>query len=136
MPDRGAIEKTIRAYAAAWAARDREGWLDTFADLATQEDPVGERTRRGRDEIGEFWDRAMVDYDSLEIVPRAIFVAGREAAMEWTINAATAEATITFDGVDVFTLDEAARIVSVRAYWERSRIDDQRRHREGTPGRS
>src|SRR5436309_1392555 len=40
MPDRVVIEKTIRAYAAAWAARDREGWRDTFADLATQEDPV------------------------------------------------------------------------------------------------
>jgi steroid Delta-isomerase len=127
MPDRGAIEKTIRAYAAAWAARDREGWLDTFADFATQEDPVGERTRRGRDEIGEFWDCAMSAYESLEIVPRDIFVAGREAAMEWTINAAVPEGTITFDGVDVFTFDEAARIVSVRAYWERERIHDQRR---------
>jgi steroid Delta-isomerase len=122
MPDRDAIVKTISTYAAAWAARDREGWLDTFAELATQEDPVGEGTRRGRDEIGEFWDRAMSAYESLEIVPRDIFVAGQEAAMEWTINAATPEGTITFNGVDVFTFDEAARIVSVRAYWERARI--------------
>src|SRR5437762_2535945 len=106
MPDRVAIEKTIRTYAAAWAARDREGWLDTFADLATQEDPVGERTRRGRDEIGEFWDGAMSGYESLEIVPRDIFVAGREAALEWTVNATTAEGSLTFDGVDVFTFDE------------------------------
>ena len=69
MPDRDAIERTLRAYAAAWAARDREGWLSTFADLATQEDPVGEGTRRGREEIGEFWDRAMSAYESIEIVP-------------------------------------------------------------------
>ncbi|HEV8581183.1 MAG TPA: SgcJ/EcaC family oxidoreductase [Thermoanaerobaculia bacterium] len=126
MPDRDAIVKTIRTYAAAWAARDREGWLDTFAENATQEDPVGEGTRRGRDEIGEFWDRAMSAYESLDIIPRDIFVTGREAAMEWTINAATPEGTPTFDGVDVFTFDEAARIVSVRAYWERARIRDQR----------
>ena len=134
-PGRGAIEKTIRTYAAAWAARDREGWLDTFADLATQEDPVGEATRRGRDEIGEFWDRAMSRYQSLEIVPRNICVAGREAAMEWIINAATPGGTITFAGVDVFTFDEAARILSVRAYWERARIHDQLRHLEETTGR-
>ncbi len=120
MPNRDAIEKTLRAYAAAWAARDREGWLDTFADFASQEDPVGEGTRRGREEIGEFWDRAMSAYESLEIVPRNIFVTGGEAAMEWTIHAATPEGILTFDGVDVFTFDEAARIVSVRAYWERS----------------
>ena len=122
VPDRGAIEKTIHAYAAAWAARDREGWLDTFADLATQEDPVGERTRRGREEIGEFWDSAMAGYQSLAILPRDIFVVGREAAMVWTINAVTREGPMTFDGVDVFTFDETARIASVRAYWERARI--------------
>jgi steroid delta-isomerase len=134
MPDRSAIEKTIRTYAAAWAARNREGWLDTFADLATQEDPVGERTRRGRGEIGEFWDRAMSGYESLEIRPRHIFVTGREAAMEWPINAATPEGLITFDGVDVFTFDEAARIVSGRAYGKRARIDDQRRPLQRTSG--
>ena len=121
MHDRAAIEKTIRAYAAAWAARDREGWLDTFADLALQEDPVGEGVRRGRDEIGEFWDRAMSGYESLEINPREIFVVGREAAMVWTIKGAASQGTVTFDGVDVFTFDESARIVSVRAYWERAR---------------
>jgi steroid delta-isomerase len=123
-PDRSAIEKTIRAYAGAWAARNREGWLNTFADRATQEDPVGERVRRGRSEIGEFWDLAMSSYESLEILPRDIFVTGREAAMEWTLNATIPEGTITFDGVDVFMFDEAARIVSVRAYWERARIHD------------
>src|SRR4051812_89830 len=106
MPDRDAIERTLRAYAAAWAAGDREGWLNTFADLATQEDPVGEGTRRGREEIGEFWDRAMSAYESIEIVPRGIFVTGREAAMEWTLNAATPEGIITFEGVDVLTFDE------------------------------
>jgi uncharacterized protein (TIGR02246 family) len=126
MRDRAAIEKTVRTYAAAWAARDREGWLDTFADSATHEDPVGEGLRRGRAEIGEFWDRAMSGYDWLEIVPREIFVVSGEAAMVWTINAATPDGTITFDGVDVFTFDKAALIVSVRAYWERARIHDQR----------
>jgi steroid Delta-isomerase len=123
VPDRGAIERTIRSYAAAWSARDRDAWLRTFADHATQEDPVGERVRRGRDEIGEFWDRAMAAYQSIDIVPRNIFVAGREAAMEWTINAAAPDgSSITFSGVDVFVFDDAARIVSVRAYWERAEV--------------
>ncbi|MBA3654221.1 MAG: hypothetical protein H0W70_08505 [Actinobacteria bacterium] len=35
---------------------DREGWLSTFAPDATREDPVGEGTRRGHEEIGTFWD--------------------------------------------------------------------------------
>jgi len=85
-----------------------------------------------RDEIGEFWDRAMAGYESIEIVPRNIFVIGQEAAMEWTLHAATPEGLITFDGVDVLTFDEAARIVRVRAYWERARAQAQRRSLQGT----
>lgn len=125
-PDRAVLETTVRAYAAAWGARDREAWLATFAASATQEDPVGDGARRGRDEIGEFWDRAMAAYDSLEIVPRDIFICGREAAMEWTIHAVTCEGAVTFNGVDVFTFDEDGRILSVRAYWERGRVQEQR----------
>ena len=76
MPDRAVIEATVCSYAAAWGAGDREAWLDTFAESATQEDPVGDAVRRGRDEIGEFWDKAMARYESLEIVPRDIFIVG------------------------------------------------------------
>ena len=125
-PDRAVIEATVRAYAAAWGAGDREAWLATFAASATQEDPVGDGVRRGRDEIGEFWDRAMAAYESLEIVPRDIFISGQEAAMEWTIHAVTVEGAITFNGVDVFTFDEDGRILTVRAYWERTRVQEQR----------
>ncbi|HEX3526532.1 MAG TPA: SgcJ/EcaC family oxidoreductase [Thermoanaerobaculia bacterium] len=125
MADRKTIEATIRAYAAAWAAGDRAAWLDTFAESATQEDPVGSRVRRGRAEIGEFWDTAMAAFDSIEIVPRNIFVVGDEAAMEWTINAVTARGGVTFGGVDVFTFDDAGRIASVRAYWERARLAEK-----------
>ena len=126
MADRKTIVATIRAYAAAWAARDRVAWLDTFAESAAQEDPIGSRVRRGRAEIGEFWDTAMAAFDSIEIVPRDIFVVGGEAAMEWTINAATARGRVTFAGVDVFTFDDRGRIASVRAYWERARVVEQR----------
>jgi steroid delta-isomerase len=107
------LEITIRAYAAAWAARDREAWLRTFATDATQEDPVGDPVRRGHREIGEFWDREMARYESIEIVPREIFVVGHEAAMVWTINGVTDEGAVSFDGVDAFRFDDAGLISSV-----------------------
>jgi limonene-1,2-epoxide hydrolase len=72
--ERTVLETMIRAYAASWAARDREAWLRTFATDATQEDPVGVPVRRGHREIGEFWDREVARYQSIEIVPREIFV--------------------------------------------------------------
>ena len=137
MLDRALIQATVCSYAAAWGAGDREAWLHNFAESATQEDPVGDAVRRGRDEIGEFWDRAMARYESLEIVPRDIFIVGGEAALEWTINAVTTEGTITFNGVDVFTFDESSgRILSVRAYWERTRIQKERQRLARTRGTS
>jgi steroid Delta-isomerase len=116
------LETTIRAYAAAWAARDREAWLATFAMDATQEDPVGGPVRRGRREIGEFWDREMARYHAIEIVPREIFVVAGEAAMVWTIHGATRDGAVAFDGVDVFRFDGAGLIGSVRAFWDRESL--------------
>ena len=119
------LETTIRAYAAAWAARDREAWLRTFATDATQEDPVGDPVRRGQREIGEFWDREMARYESIEIVPREIFVVGHEAAMVWTINGVTHEGAVSFDGVDAFQFDDVGLICSVRAFWQRGSLHRQ-----------
>jgi prevent-host-death family protein len=45
--ERTMLEMTIRAYAAAWAARDREAWLRTFATDAIQEDPSAFRYAGG-----------------------------------------------------------------------------------------
>ena len=119
MSDRIIIEATIRAYAAAWAARDREAWLNTFAASAIQEDPVGSRKRRGRAEIAGFWDNAMAAYDSIEIIPRNFFIIGHEAALEWTINATNAGGQVKLAGIDVFVFDDQGLITSVRAYWEK-----------------
>jgi ketosteroid isomerase-like protein len=41
MPGRSEIEEAVRRCSAAFAARDRDAWLATFAEDATQEDPVG-----------------------------------------------------------------------------------------------
>jgi steroid delta-isomerase len=117
--DPSSLRALLGAYCAAWGDRDRDGWLATFAPDATQEDPVGEGVRRGHDDIGGFWDRAMSSYDTLTIAPRAMFVVGDEAAMEWTIRAHDADGWRTFDGVDVFTFTAEGLIASVRAYWER-----------------
>ncbi len=125
MTDQIAIEATIRAYAAAWAVRDREAWLRTFAMDATQEDPVGDPVRRGHNEIGGFWDREMARYQFIKLIPREVFVIGREAVMVWTINGVTPEGAVSFDGVDLFHFDEGDRITSVRAFWQRASLHRQ-----------
>ena len=122
-----AIRSLMTRYTAAWVLADRDGWLSTFSDGATQEDPVGEGVRHGRDEIATFWDRAMAFYDDVEIRQRALHVVGTEAALEWTVIAKDRDEWVVFDGVDVLTFDSEPLIASVRAYWER---DGRRRTRE------
>ena len=113
-------------YTTAWVAADREGWLSTFSERATQEDPVGEGIRHGRGEIGAFWDRAMASYDGIEIRQRALHVVGTEAALEWTVIAKDGDEWVIFDGVDVLTFDSEPLIASVRAYWQRDGRDRTR----------
>ena len=85
-------------YTSAWVASDRDGWLSTFSEGATQEDPVGEGVRHGRDEIATFWDRAMASYDGIELRQRALHVIGTEAALEWTVLAKDRDEWVVFDG--------------------------------------
>lgn len=119
MSDRDAIVDTIRSYCAAWELRDRSRWLGAFREDATQEDPIGGRIRHGHDEIGVFFDEGLEHWSmGLTITPERIHVLGLEAAMVWRIDAARSGERIEFEGVDVFTFDEAGRIAAVRAYWE------------------
>ena len=118
--DRDGIRPLLERYAAAWKADDRAGWLATFAEDATQEDPIGGGVRRGVEAIGGFWDRATASYDGpIDLRLRAVHVAGDEAAMEWTIVAIDGADRIEYDGVDVFTFTDGdpPKIASVRAYW-------------------
>ncbi|MEY2469432.1 MAG: steroid Delta-isomerase [Actinomycetota bacterium] len=104
--------------------RDRARWLAAFRDDATQEDPIGDVARRGLDEIGSFFDDGLRHWSGgLAITPERIYVLGHEAAMVWRIDASRPGEVIEFEGVDIFTFDDDARIATVRAYWE----DDLRR---------
>ena len=129
VPSRDEVVRTIEGYCASWSARDREAWLAAFAVDATQEDPIGGGVRRGLDEIGAFFAEGLAHWShGLTITPERIHVAGHEAAMVWRIDAARPGERIEFEGVDVFTFDDEARITSVRAYWE-----DGERRRFTTP---
>ena len=121
-----AIRSLMTRYTAAWVAVDRDGWLSTFSEQATQEDPVGEGIRRGRGEIAAFWDRAMASYDGIEIRQRSLHIVGTEAALEWTVVAKDGDEWVVFDGVDVLTFDSEPLIASVRAYWQREGRDRTR----------
>ena len=50
------VKALLDRYCRAMSDKDREAWLDCFADDAVQEDPVGSPPNIGRAAIGGFFD--------------------------------------------------------------------------------
>ena len=113
------IRATIESYVARFSAGDKEGWLDLFAPGATVEDPVGSDVRTGRDELGDFWDlvHGMADELSLRIIG-PLKVVGHEAAFGQQAVTVLAGTRFGVDIIDVMTFDDAARITTMRAFWD------------------
>ena len=56
MATKDEVRALLQRYCDAMNGRDRERWLDCFADDAVQEDPVGTPPNVGREAIGRFFD--------------------------------------------------------------------------------
>jgi steroid delta-isomerase len=110
------IRATIDRYQATFPS-DREGWLALFADDATVEDPVGSPPRRGRAEIGSFWDEihAMITSIETTVIQRPA-VCDHEAAFAFEARITIGEGAVLIPIIDVMTFDDHGRIRSMRAF--------------------
>lgn len=110
-------------------AKAREAWLDLFADDAVIEDPVGVSPidptgngHRGRAAIGAFWDKQIAPVD-IQFDVRESYASGSECANVGTITIRMANGMQSrVDGVFVYRVNEAGKLVSMRAYWEFDRM--------------
>ena len=109
----------------AVAARDKQAWLDVFADDAIVEDPIGPspfdpegKGHRGRDAISAFWDNVIAPTDKLEFNFVDTFQCGDEEANIGNIVTTMGGHQITTDGVFTYKVDDAGKLVALRAYWE------------------
>jgi steroid delta-isomerase len=109
-------------------ARNKEAWLDLFADDAIVEDPIGPsyfdpegKGHRGRDEISAFWDKAIAP-NKLEFNFVDTFGCGNEEANVGTIVITTGGYQVTTEGVFTYRVNEKGKLVALRAYWEVDRV--------------
>jgi steroid delta-isomerase len=117
VPDPASIRATIDEYLARFSAGDRDGWLALWADDATMEDPVGSPLRRGRDEIGAFYDDSTSAADSVELrLAGAVIVVGNEASFPFEVRPVVGGVAMVMPVIDVMTFDDDARITSQRAF--------------------
>ncbi len=109
-------------------ARDKQAWLEVFADNAIVEDPIGPspfdpagKGHLGRDAISAFWDKAIAPTDKIEFNFRDTYQCGNEEANVGNIVITMGGHQITAEGVFTYKVDDDGKLVALRAYWEMDR---------------
>jgi len=112
------ISRAVRAYFLANRAMDANAFANSFAEDGTTYDPVGSPAINGRDAIREFLASICKNFKSVGLTEESVFVAGNGAAVKWIGKGTSATGKdVTFEGIDVFEINEEGKIQTVRAYW-------------------
>jgi steroid Delta-isomerase len=121
-----ARELGIRSRAAVHA-RDRDAWLDLFADDAVVHDPVGPspfdpagQGHRGREAIAAFYDTVIGPSEAITFEITESYLCGDEVAdvgiIRTTLAGGTHQAVV--HGVYTYRGNGAGKLAALRAYWE------------------
>jgi ketosteroid isomerase-like protein len=124
-PARLASQRSV----AAVQAKDKQAWLDLWSEDGWVEDPVGvsfiDPTGdgwHGPERRAEFWDRNIGTTDSIRFELHDSFAAGNEVANVATITITAMGTVSKCEGVFVYRVDDAGKLVSLRAFWETDRM--------------
>jgi ketosteroid isomerase-like protein len=118
----------------AVAARDKQAWLDVFADDGIVEDPIGPshfdpdgKGHRGKEAISAFWDMAIAPTDKIEFDFVNTYQCGNEEANVGSILITAAGYQVTADGVFTYRVNADGKMAALRAYWEVDRATESAR---------
>jgi steroid delta-isomerase len=110
-------------------ARDKQAWLDGFADDAIVEDPIGPshfdpegKGHRGKEAIAAFWDKAIAPTDHMEFHYVDSFHCGNEEANVGSIVITMGGHQVTTEGVFTYRVNDEGKLIALRAYWEPQRV--------------
>jgi ketosteroid isomerase-like protein len=116
-------------------ARDKQAWLEVFAEDAIVEDPIGpsiydpEGTgHRGKEAISAFWDKAIAPTDRIEFHFVDTFECGNEEANVGSIVITMGDHQITTEGVFTYKVNSSGEMIALRAFWEMDRAAATARH--------
>ena len=108
----------------AAVARDKQAWLELFAEDAIVEDPIGPshfdpagNGHRGKDAIAKFFDMAIAP-SQLEFHFDKTYVCGDEEANTGHIVIIASGYRVIAEGVFTYRVNAEGKITALRAYWE------------------
>jgi len=110
-------------------SKNKSAWLDLFAEDASIEDPVGTspldpegKGHRGKTAINAFWDNFIAP-STIRFDIRQSYACGSEVANVGVITTTMPNgAKALAEGVFVYRVNPAGKILSLRAFWEFERM--------------
>lgn len=110
----------IENYFKAWQNNDRQLLLDTFAEDARWEDPVGSKPFEGHQGIAKFWDASHNMGNSMTPVMGQIIVCGSEGILRFTMQVRSTDGKggLNLNVVDRMVINDAGKIQIAQAYWD------------------
>jgi steroid delta-isomerase len=112
------VAKAVAEYFAAIRAMDQAAWVNTFAEDAISHDPVGAPAHEGHQKLREFFQSITAAFTEVGLTEDQVFVAGNSAAVKWTGSGISKQGNkVRFEGIDVFTINDAGKIQTLHAYW-------------------
>ena len=110
---------------AAASGKNKEAWLDLFAEDGWVEDPVGPsgfdpegKGHHGREAISKFYDMTIATTESLEFLIDDSLVCGNENVNIGKIRSTVGGMVVDAEGVFVYRVNDEGKIQSLRAFWE------------------
>ena len=112
-------------------AKDKQNWLDLFAEDAIVQDPIGQSPldpvgdgHKGKEAIEKFYDTVIangnIEFNILESIPCA-----DECANFAQIVNVVGDVKIETQMIVIYRVNSNDKIVSLRAFWDYQKMEDQ-----------
>ncbi len=112
-------------------AKDKQNWLDLFAEDAIVQDPIGKSPldpdgngHKGKEAIEKFYDTVIangnIEFNILESIPCA-----DECANFAEIKNIVGDEKIETKMIVIYRVNSDDKIVSLRAFWDYQKMEDQ-----------
>ena len=112
------VAAVVARFYAALRSNDMEAWVALFAADATAADPVGTPPHHGRDRLRAFLSGVLQQFETFGLVENNVYCVPGGAAVKWTgVGRGRNGRDVTFEGIDVFEMDNHGLIRSLSAYW-------------------
>jgi steroid Delta-isomerase len=113
------IPSVVNDYAAAINSLDIDSYANNFAPNATAYEPVGSPAYEGHSNVRQFFEATASLFASINFRWTFVHVVDNEVVSKWQAEGVGKNGqSVTFEGIDLMTLNEAGKIQSLRAYWD------------------